>query len=84
MICKILGLFVNPLTADDKYSVINRGNLWEDIQMQLSQKRKIFSQFFFAFSKFRFNFEHFQKKDDAHSCCIFELSDSEKRGSLNV
>ena len=30
--------------------------------MQLSQKRKIFSQFFFAFSKFRFNFEHFQKK----------------------
>ena len=26
MICKILGLFVNPLTSDDKYSLLNRGN----------------------------------------------------------
>ena len=30
--------------------------------MQLSRKRKIFSQFVFAFSKFRLNFEHFQKE----------------------
>ena len=30
--------------------------------MQLSQKRKIFSEFFFPFSKFRFNLVHFQKK----------------------
>ena len=30
--------------------------------MQLSQKQKIFCQFFFTFCKFRFNFEHFQKK----------------------
>ena len=30
--------------------------------MQLSQKQKIFSQFVFAFSKFRLNFEHFQKE----------------------
>ena len=30
--------------------------------MQLSQKRKIFSEFFFAFFKFRFNFENFQRK----------------------
>ena len=38
--------------------------------MQLSKKRKISSDFFFfffAFSKFRFNFEDFQKKDDPHS-----------------
>ena len=32
--------------------------------MRLSQKRKIFSQFLFAFSKFRFNFELIQKKKD--------------------
>ena len=32
--------------------------------MQLSQKGKIFSESVFAFSKFRFNFEHFQKKYD--------------------
>ena len=31
--------------------------------MQLSQKGKIFSESVFAFSKFRFNFEHFSKKN---------------------
>ena len=46
--------------------------------MQLSQKRKLFSQLFFEFSKFRFNFEYFLKKDDPHSWCIFELAESEK------
>ena len=30
--------------------------------MILSQKRKTFSQFFCAFPKSKFNFEHFQKK----------------------
>ena len=29
--------------------------------MQLSQKGKIFPEFLFAFSKFRYTFEHFQK-----------------------
>ena len=43
MIYKILGLFVNPLTADDNYSLFNRGNLLQHIQMHLPQKRKIFS-----------------------------------------
>ena len=62
MLLKILGLFVNPLTADDKCSLLNRGNLLRHFQMQLYQKTKIFSQFFLAFWKFIFNFEHFQKK----------------------
>ena len=35
--------------------------------MQLTQKRKIFSQFVFGISKFRFNFGKFQEKDDHHS-----------------
>ena len=35
--------------------------------MQLSQKGKIFSEDLFAFSKFRYTFEHFQKKDGHHS-----------------
>ena len=30
--------------------------------MQLSKKGKTFSQFFFPFSEFPFNFEHFPKK----------------------
>ena len=48
--------------------------------MQLSQTQKIFFQFFFAFSNFTFNFEHFFKKVDPDSLCIFELTDSERRG----
>ena len=80
MICKTLGLFVNPLTFDDKYSLLGRGNLLQHYQIQLSQKRKIFPQFVFAFSKFLLNFEHFQKKVDPHSLCIFELTDWERRG----
>ena len=60
VICKILGLFVNTMTADGKHSLLNRDNLTQPIQMQLCQKRKTFSQFFSAFLKSRLNFEHFQ------------------------
>ena len=60
-------MFINALIADDKYSVLNRGNLLQRFHTELSQKRKTFSQFFFAFSKFRFNFEHFRKKVDSQS-----------------
>ena len=58
---KVLGLFVITLTADDKYSVLNRDNLLQLLQMQLSQKQKTFSQIFFflSFLKSRFNFEDF-------------------------
>ena len=80
MIWKILGRFVNPLTADDKYSPLNRGNFLQHVQMQLSQERKTFSQFFFACPKLRLNFGHVQTKDDLHSGCVFELTDSEKPG----
>ena len=52
--------------------------------MQLSQKPKIFLEFFFTFSKVRFISEHFQKKDDPPSSCIFKLTDSEKHCSINV
>ena len=37
------------------------------IHMQISQKEKIFSQFFFRFLKSRLNFERIQKKGDIHS-----------------
>ena len=49
VICKILGHFVNALTADDNYSLLKRGKLLQHFQMQLSKKQKIFSQFFFIF-----------------------------------
>ena len=45
--------------------------------MQLSEKKKTFSQFFAAFLKSRLNFQHFERKGDSHSICIFEILDSE-------
>ena len=39
----------------------------QPIQMQLSQKRKRFSQFCFAFLKSTLNFENFREKDDHRS-----------------
>ena len=60
-------MFVNTLTTDDKYSLLNRDNLRQPIRTTLSQKHKAFSQFFLDFSKSTLNFEHFQKKDDPHS-----------------
>ena len=60
-------MFVNTLTADDKYSPLNRDNLTKPIRTNISQKQKAFPQFFLAFSKSTLNFEHFQKKDDPPS-----------------
>ena len=60
-------MFVNTLTADEKYSLLNRDNLTQQNRTQLSQKQKAFSQFFLAFSKYTLNFEDFEKRDDPHS-----------------
>ena len=62
VLCKILGLFVNTLTDDEKYSLLYRDNLMQPIQILLSQKRKTFSQLSSKILKPRLNFEHFQKK----------------------
>ena len=64
---KILRLFVNTLTDDGKYSLLYRDNLTQPIQILISQKQKIFSEFFAAFLKSKLNFEHFQQKYDPHS-----------------
>ena len=79
VLCKILRLFVNTLTDDGKYSLLYRDNLTQHIQILLSQKRKTFSHFFPAFLKSTLDFAHFQKKDDPHSRCISQITDSEKR-----
>ena len=78
VLCKILRLFVNTLTHDDKLSVLYRDNLTQPIQILLSQKQKISSQFFSAFLKSTLNFEHFQKKDEPHSRFITQITVSEK------
>ena len=61
VICKISRLFPNTLSADGKYSLLNRDNLTQPIQMQVSRKEKT-SEYFSAFSKSSSNFELFQIK----------------------
>ena len=80
VICKISRRFPNTLGSDDKYSLLNRDNLTQPIQMQLSPKQKTFSQFFSSFLKSTLNFEHSQKKDDSHSWGISKITESEKQG----
>ena len=58
---KILRLFVNTLTDDDKYALPYRDNLTQPIQILLSQKKKTFSELYSAFLKRTLNFSHFQK-----------------------
>ena len=43
VLSKILGLFVNTLTDDDKNSFLYRQNLTQPIQILISQKQKNFS-----------------------------------------
>ena len=81
---EILRLFVNALSADDKYSGSNLQNLPQQFQTPLSPKQKTFSEFFIAFLKCAWNLEHFQKKDEYPSLIISEIIDAERRGYLNV
>ena len=67
VIHKILRPFVHTLAVNDKQYLLSRDNLTQPIQMQLSQKQKILSQFFFAFLKSILNFQHLPKKDDRQS-----------------
>ena len=75
--CEILGLLINTMATDEKYLFVNRDNITIQIQMQLSQKQKKFSESLAAFLKSTLNFEYFGKKDDPLSFCIFEITHSE-------
>ena len=77
----MLRFFVKTFADHQKYSRLNRDNLKQPVQTQLSQKKKKkFCQFFSAFLKFRLNFKYFPKKDDLHSSFISEITDSKRRG----
>ena len=60
-ISKLLGLFVNTLTADDKYSLLNRENLTQPIRTQLS-KKQLFLICFSNFSNVDHTFNIFKNK----------------------
>ena len=50
------------MTANDKYSLKRQDKGMQTIQMHLSQKQNIFSQFFSVGLESALNFEYFQKK----------------------
>ena len=66
VIHKMLRVFFNTLTVDEKHYLLNRDNLTQPIQIQLSRKQKTFSEFFFAVLKSILNFKHLATKDDAY------------------
>ena len=68
------------MTVNDKHYLLNRDNLTQPIPMQLSEKQKTFSEFFFAVLKSILNFKHFPKKDDPSSWYISGNTGSQKYG----
>ena len=72
------------MTVDDMYSFPNNENLPQPIQMQLSKKRKNFSDFFTPFLRSTSNVKHFEKKGSPHSLCISEITDWERRDEINI
>ena len=81
---KILGLFVNTLTAEYTYSGRNMQTLTHEVQTPLSLKQKTFSQFFIASLKSTWKGEHFQKKGECSSLSISEIIDSKRGGYLSA
>ena len=78
VICQILGVFLNKLTANDKYLVLDCVNLSNPIQVQLSLEPTIFSDFFVSFLESTSNFKHYEQKADSHSYFISEITDCER------
>ena len=81
---KILGLFVNTLTAEYTYSRRNIQTFTHQVQTPLSLKQKTFSGFFIVFLKSTWNGEHFEKKGESSSLSISEIIDSKRGGYLSA
>ena len=80
MICEILGLFINTLSVNDKYSLCYSEYFQESIQMQLLKKQKIIFQFFVSFLKSPANFGFFEKKIDPHSLPNVDITYCQRSG----
>ena len=73
------------MTADDEHYLLNRDNLAQRIQIQLSIKEKTFPEFFFvAFLKYILTFKHLPKKRDPKSRYVSGSTGCEKYGYINV
>ena len=59
---ELLGMIPNPLTAEGKYPLEDWKNWQLAIQMHLSEKRNLFSEFFVPFLESTSNLRHFEKR----------------------
>ena len=75
-----LRLFVNILTANHKYSLCNKENLQESLQMLLSKKQNVFSEFLPVFLKSTSNFKHFERNKNTRRLSQPETTDCGRRG----
>ena len=67
---EIFRLFVNTMTAREKYSRRNMQIFWQQLQTLLSQEEKTFYGFFIAFPKCAWNLEHSETKEEYPSLII--------------
>ena len=77
-------MFVSTVTDDERNIRCNMQNFPQQLQTPISQKQKIFSQFFIAYLECASNLEHFEKKDEHPTLVISEIIDSKRVGYLNV
>ena len=78
VICQILDVFRNTLTANDKYLVRDCENFLSPIQMQIALKVKNCSNFFVPFLESISNFKYFEIRDDRHSYFISAIKVCER------
>ena len=81
---EVLGQFVNTITAVYNYIRQNLENLRQQVQTQISLKRKTFFRFFIALMKSTLNLEYFEKKDQSHSLSITEINNCKTSSYLIV
>ena len=75
VIYEVLGLFVNTLSADGKYSLCKRKDSQQPIQMQVSKKLRICC----SISEISIKFKHFEKKDGLHNLNFAEIRSCKRR-----
>ena len=71
-------VFVNTLTPDDKYFRRNMQIFWQQLQTTLSQKGKIFCQFFIVFLNCGWNLQRSENQEEYPSLIITEIIASER------
>ena len=72
------------MTAVYNYFRYNLENSKQQVQTQISLKRKTFSTFFIAYMKSTLNLEYFEKKDQSHSLSITEFNNCKTSSYLIV